>query len=447
MLHPNIHHDGTDWEAASVRLISSCCSGEGISIGSVCAAELTAAIWGRLDLQDQIITATAAEDGEDQPIALGTYRVTRCQDGGGYTEITAYDAAYYALGGDYTPGSTSQVPGTALTVLRDICAQTGLALGDVSGLTDQPVTGDLTGHTCREMAGYMAALLGCNVVISRDGKLSLRWFTDNGQTLTPDDYYSSGLKLDGETVLAGLRVTKKVRRTGTVGGMTTETETTETLEAGAGSGMVIDIENPYATQQSVDAVWNKISGLDVYRTGTCAAFGGLLTEPGEVVQITDLQDNTAAMPIMRVTLELDGGCKATLDSCGQSVTETSANVGGPVGKALTRIEADIAAFKELTAENAKIQQATIQRLMTSEIKSTNYREITMPYIYPASGLYPAANVYPSDGRTIVEGYRIDLATGTMYGNWTFLTDLTQRLERLEQLESGPLYPRAALYPG
>jgi hypothetical protein len=115
-----------------------------------------------------------------------------------------------------------------------------------------------------------------------------------------------------------------------------------------------------------------------------------------------------------------------------------------MGKALSKVQADLARFRELEAENARIQQATIERLITREIKSTNYREIDVPLVYPALELYPAEDTYPSNGRTIIEGYRIDLSTGTMYGNWNLPPEILERLDALEQAVNGPLYPRSAL---
>lgn len=417
---------------------------ENIGIGAVSAASITFKALGRLDLIGKPLTVEVGVNVDDEIsyIPIGNFLVEESKSGDEVTEVTAYDAAYYDLGGDYVP-STTNPPGTALAVLRDLCAQCGLSLADTSGLVDQPVSGNLTGHTCRDMAGYMAALLGCNAIIDREGKLALKWFADSGQQITPDDYYSGGLKLEGETVLAGLRVTKKVKRTVAMDGYTTETEETEVFEAGSGSGTVIAIENPYFTQSITDTVWSRLRGLSGYRWGSVELFGGLLTEPGDVVTVTDLQGNVSRVPVMGLTLHLDGGCRATITAGGKTETETTANVQGPMSRALSKVQADLARFRELEAENARIQQATIERLATMEIRSTNYREAEVPFVYPAADLYPGEDTCPSDGRTIIQGYRIDLSTGTMYGNWSLPQEI---LDRLDLLEHGPLYPRAALYP-
>ena len=411
MYHIHILHGETELETINVRLVSSCCSEGAISIGAVCAAELTVKVSGSLALTDEIITAAVQQDGEAET-PLGTFRVTTCQQNSGTTTITAYDAAYYALGGEYTPSGS---PATALAVLGDICTQAGLTL-DYGG-ADVAIEGDLTGHTCREMVGYIAALLGCNAVISREGALKLIWYTDNGQSITPDDYYSGGLSLTGESVLAGVRMTKTVtvRTTGTDGTIT-ETDQTTNYDAGSGTGTVIAVDNPFATQDIVDAVWAKIGGLGTFRAGSCSAFGGLLTEPGDLISVTGLSGLTSILPAMTVQLELDGGCRCTITASGQSQTEADAQILGPTGKALKKIEADIARFKDLYADNAEIERAKIEKLIAGEITlnsvlhSTDYVRTgvyadsgmgiefnTRRFATPNFAIDPSGNIYAKGG--------------------------------------------------
>ena len=360
---------GTELDHDTLTYTASCASGTDIAIGSVCAAMIRCKLYGAYDLQDAPITVEvgAEVDGAIQYVPLGRFYVTSQERAEDSTTITAYDAAYYALGGEYVPSGS---PATALAVLRDICTQVGLTL-DYSG-ADVAVDGDLTAHTCREMVGYMAALLGCNAVISRSGQLALRWYTDNGQNITPDDYYSGGLSLAGETTIVGVRMTKtvKVRTTGTDGTIT-EVDQTTNYDAGEGSGTVIAVDNPFATQDIVDAVWEKIGGLGTFRAGSCSVFGGLLTEPGDLISVTGMSGLTSVLPAMSLQLELDGGCRCTVTASGQSQTEADAQVVGPTGKALKKVQADIAQFKELTAQNLTATNARITNIWANDITLSN----------------------------------------------------------------------------
>ena len=364
---------GTELDHDTLTYTASCASGTDIAIGSVCAAMIRCKLYGAYDLQDAPITVEvgAEVDGAVQYVPLGRFYVTSQERAEDSTTITGYDAAYYALGVDYAPGFdyAPRVPSpvTVADVLEDITTQCGIDLATLpSGAAETIVDGDLTGHTCREMVGYMAALVGGNAVISREGKLRLIWYTDNGQSITPDDYYSGGLSLAGEITLAGVRMTKTVtvRTTGT-DGTVTEVEQTTNYDAGSGTGTVIAVDNPFATQDIVDAVWAKIGGLGTFRAGSCSAFGGLLTEPGDLISVTGLSGLTSILPAMTVQLELDGGCRCTITASGQSQTEADAQILGPTGKALTKLAADIARFKELYADNLVAQAARITELFAN----------------------------------------------------------------------------------
>ena len=419
--------NGAELEPYTLTYTASCCSGEAISIGSVCAAMVRCKVFGRQELQDVPITVKVGAEagGQVQYIPLGQFVVTESQNEEDSTTITAYDAAYYALIGTYTPAVSSGATVTA--VLKDIASKCGLTLAPLpsaAGVTT--VTGDLTGHTCRDMVGYLAALVGCNAVIDRDGKLRLIWFTQSGRIVTADDYYSGGLSLTGSSVLAGVRMTKTVKKTtASGGGTTTETETTQTYDAGTGSGTVMAVDNPFATQSIVNRVWTSVKGVGTYRTGSCAMFGGILTEPGDLIQVTGTDGVTSTVPVMTVQLELDGGCKCTISASGQSVTDAAANVQGPTGKALSKIEADIGGFKELTADNFKATLAKIdslyadrgwvQKLFAQDLTATNLH-ITGDSTFDgelngATGYFNGSIVsVGNDGYVAIDGGRITSGT-------------------------------------
>lgn len=360
---PLLMAGGTAYEVISARLTASCGSAQGVSIGTVNAAQLMATVNGEgITLGDSV--TLSAQVGEST-LPLGSFQVTQSNAGEGQCEFTAYDAAYSRLDGVYQP-STSQAPATAKEVLADLCSQCALTLGDVSALTDQSITGDLNGYTCRAMLGYMAALLGCNAVIDRSGAVALRWFS-GGRSLTGDDCYSGGLHLESQQRLVGLRMVKKtVTSTVNADGITSQTTSTDTYSAGSGSGLVIEVDNPFATQAITEAVWSKISTLGSYRTGSCTFFGGLETEPGDLVSIIDTAGNTCVFPVQTVTLELDGGCRATVEAAGASETAEAARVQGETGRMLSRLQADLGAFQELTTDNFTAAEAKIDNLYADD---------------------------------------------------------------------------------
>ncbi len=319
---------------------------DALTIGGVTAAMVTLTINQEVAWRDKTIAVSvgAEVDGTTQYVPLGTFVVTDCKQAEGTTTLTAYDAAYYALGGTYTPTVSSGA--TVAAVLSDVATQCGLTLATLpAAASTTTVTGDLTGKTCREMVGYLAALVGCNALIDRDGKLALRWFANSGQSYSPSDYYNAGLSIDGTSTLACIRA--EVEKSTTDGDGNTLVNT-DTYTAG-GTGEGIAIQNPYMTQAILDTVWATIGRLE-YTVGSCDIFHGLLTEPGDLVTITDKAGVAHTLAVMSLTMTIDGGCKTTLRATGESSTDAGAAMQGSLGGKVSQLVVDLAKMKQLIIE-------------------------------------------------------------------------------------------------
>ena len=318
-----------------------------VTIGGVTAAMLTLTMSGAHNLRDKTITVSIGADvsGTVQYVQLGTFVVATCKQVDDTTTVTAYDAAYYALGGTYTPNVSSGA--TVAAVLSDVATQCGLTLATLpAAASTTNVVGDLTGKTCRDMVGYLAAMVGCNALIDRDGKLALRWFAASGQSYSPSDYYNAGLSIDGTSTLACIQATAEVTTTDADGNTSVATNT---YTAG-GTGVGVTIQNPYMTQAILDAVWASIGGL-AYTVGSCDIFHGLLVEPGDLVTITDKAGVAHTLAVMSLTMTIDGGCKTTLRATGESTTDASAAMQGSLGGKVSQLVVDLAKVKQLIIED------------------------------------------------------------------------------------------------
>ena len=334
-----------DW-ITSCTYNASIGGSDALTIGGVTAAMVTLTINQEVAWRDKtIVVSVGAEvDGATQYVPLGTFAVTDCKQAEGTTTITAYDAAYYALGGTYTPNVSSGA--TVAAVLSDVADQCGLTLAMLpAAASTTGVVGDLTGKTCRDMVGYLAALVGCNALIDRDGKLALRWFSDSSQSYSPSDYYNAGLSIDGTSILACIQATVDVTTTDADGNASV---TTNTYTAG-GTGVGVTIQNSYMTQAILDAVWASIGGLE-YTVGSCDIFHGLLVEPGDLVTITDKAGVAHTLAVMSLTMTIDGGCKTTLRATGESTTDASAAMQGSLGGKVSQLVVDLAKMKQLIIE-------------------------------------------------------------------------------------------------
>ena len=318
-----------------------------VTIGGVTAAMVTLTLSGTHNLRDKTITVSVGADvsGTVQYVPLGTFVVATCKQVDDTTTVTAYDAAYYALGGTYTPTVSSGA--TVAAVLSDVATQCGLTLATLpAAASTTNVVGDLTGKTCRDMVGYLAALVGCNALIDRDGKLALRWFAASGQSYSPSDYYNAGLSIDGTSTLACIRAEVETTTTDANGNTSV---TTNTYTAGS-TGVGITIQNPYMTQVILDAVWASIGGLE-YTVGSCDIFHGLLIEPGDLVTITDKAGVAHTLAVMSLTMTIDGGCKTTLRATGESTTDAGAAMEGSLGGKVSQLVVDLAKVKQLIIED------------------------------------------------------------------------------------------------
>ena len=318
-----------------------------VTIGGVTAAMVTLTLSGAHNLMDKTIAVSVGADvsGTVQYVPLGTFVVATCKQVDDTTTVTAYDAAYYALGGTYTPTVSSGA--TVAAVLSDVATQCGLTLATLpAAASTTNVVGDLTGKTCRDMVGYLAALVGCNALIDRDGKLALRWFAASGQSYSPSDYYNAGLSIDGTSTLACIRAEVETTTTDADG----NTSVTTNAYTAGGTGVGISIQNPYMTQVILDAVWASIGGL-AYTVGSCDIFHGLLIEPGDLVTITDKTGVAHTLAVMTLELSIDGGCKSTLRATGESTTDASAAMQGSLGGKVSQLVVDLAKVKQLIIED------------------------------------------------------------------------------------------------
>lgn len=350
-LYTKVVYESTTIEAEQVKkcVYSGSFGGmDTVTIGGVTAAMVTLTLSGAHNLRDKTIAVSVGADvsGTVQYVPLGTFVGATCKQVDDTTTVTAYDAAYYALGGTYTPTVSSGA--TVAAVLSDVATQCGLTLATLpAAASTTNVVGDLTGKTCRDMVGYLAALVGCNALIDRDGKLALRWFAASGQSYSPSDYYNAGLSIDGTSTLTCIRAEVETTTTDADG----NTSVTTNAYTAGGTGVGISIQNPYMTQVILDAVWASIGGL-AHTVGSCDIFHGLLTEPGDLVTITDKAGVAHTLAVMTLELSIDGGCKSTLRATGESTTDASAAMQGSLGGKVSQLVVDLAKVKQLIIEDA-----------------------------------------------------------------------------------------------
>lgn len=345
-----------------------------LALGSSPAATLSGVVYAPgVSLLDQTVALYIGRQvsGALEEVPLGRYTITGAQEVDGAVTITGYDAMYADLETAYYP--TISGPTTAQAVLADVAKAAGLSLVCDSSVADVSVSGVSTGYTLREMAGYMAALMGGNARIDGTGALRVGWFTSTGLTLDGDQIYAGGAALAPENWSLG-RLTCSVTTTTTTSdtdddGNTIISSTDKTVTLTAGDGATgISLSNPWMTQEVLDGIFGRIGGFD-YRAGQVSALADLRIEPGDLLTVVDSSGARHSFPVMSQTLEYDGGLRMTLGAWAESASDGGGNgAAGPLTQAVERFTAQLAMIKQLEAENLTAVTAKIAKLVATTAK-------------------------------------------------------------------------------
>lgn len=362
--------DGTDYPG-EIRKLTMTAAVNGSTTELQLGAAPAASLRGTLEtadaaLENQQVTVWLGRmvNDELEEVKMGVYTITETTVKEGVLEITGYDAMVSAMEQSYEPSDGLT---TAGAVLHDICAQAGLTLSLPEACGDVSVSGITGGYTRREMAAYMAALLGGNACINSEGQMSVKWYDISDFTVDGDSIYSAGLSL-GDEALELNRIDCSSTRTitGVDGtGNTTVTEQTDIYSAGGGSAC-LSLSNPWMTQEILDGLWEKIGGM-VWYSGSVSMLGDLRWEAGDLLSVEDENGVSHPFPVMQVSHEYDGGLKTTLSSYGKSATDSKLNTSGALGQAVERVTAKLAAFEQVTADNLSATTARIENLSAEKV--------------------------------------------------------------------------------
>lgn len=369
--------DGTalEWDLlTNLTYTAAVNSGESLSLGCTCAAQVRFTYQQQglaLENRRLYLSMGAAVDEEIQWLPLGVFTVTATEQSNNGVTVTACDAMAVEMEQVYLP--TTENKRTISAILQEVASQVGIGVATLPALASQIQVAVTSDHTCREMVGLLAALCGCNAVIDRNGKLSLRWYTRSSVTVNGEEYYTDGFQQnDTAFTLETVRVTvTSVTEQTDEDGQVLKTETSQVLTPTGIDGEVgIEITHPYMTQDVLDDVWVAIGGLS-YWPGTYTFLGNLLLEPGDLMTVEGLDGTAYTVPVMELEQTFDGGVKTAVTAVGRSKTESSISTGSTLTKSVERLEGELAQFQSLYTQNLSAQVAKIQRLTADYIQS-NY---------------------------------------------------------------------------
>lgn len=325
---------------------------------------------------------------------------------GGRATITAQDELFWNGSRTFKRQNEFSTDSNATTVLSAIADGMGVALNSAteSLLSSVTISGGFS--SCRDnltyyqAAGYIAALVGGNAVINRDGELAVVKYHAVDFETEPYSGECSAENTDYTTSGVSFQRTY-INRTTNPDGTVSEYESPTTYKAGDGS---LSLENPLADQTATTRAFNALRSF-ASRKGQYSFPMGIQIEPGDIITINSM-DGTYPVAVCQIQYDIDGGVKSTVTGAGQSkpngvvgtvVEEVQTRGGllrsvgssdetddtdvlvpgrnGPLTQRVENLELEVLRVKNLQAENAEIVSAKIQNLFAEDILCTNKFEV------------------------------------------------------------------------
>lgn len=225
-------------------------------------------------------------------------------------------------------------PAQIRDVILEIATKTGVTLAsDDFGTTaiqqhiDEPTRDKLT---YRDVLSQASQLLGFSCFFNRNGELEVRGLTESGITITADNYFLHGLeKSEVEYQIAGI---------------TCEVANDEKLTVGLQTGRSLEIENPLATQDTLNLLYYALKDI-VYYPYNLSYQGHLKLDVGQWVTIKTNKDETFKVPVLYQSFSFSGGLTSTISADSVSGSDAQYTYGSFVTKKIdqksTRIQAEV----------------------------------------------------------------------------------------------------------
>ena len=246
-------------------------------------------------------------------------------------------------------------PAQIRDVILEIATKTGVTLAsDDFGTTaiqqhvDEP-TGDKL--TYRDILSQASQLLGFSCFFNRNGELEVRGLTESGITITADNYFLHGLeKSEVEYQIAGI---------------TCEVANNEKLTVGLQTGRSLEIENPLATQDTLNLLYYALKDI-VYYPYDLSYQGHLKLDVGQWVTIKTNKDETLKVPVLYQSFSFSGGLTSTISADSVAGSDVQYTYGSFVTKKIeqksTQIQAEVQQqLKHADEEFKKVSNEMLQQ--------------------------------------------------------------------------------------
>lgn len=225
-------------------------------------------------------------------------------------------------------------PAQLRDVIKEIAIKTGVTLAsDNFGMVaiqqhvDKP-TGDKL--TFRDVLSQVSQLLGFSCFFNRVGNLEVRGLTESGITITADNYFLHGLeRSEVEYQIAGI---------------TCQTTNDKKLTVGLQTGRSLELENPLATQELLDALYYDLKTLRYYPFDLSYQ-GHLKLDVGQWVTIKTNKNEVFKVPVLYQSFSFSGGLTSIISADSVSGNDVQYTYGSFLTKKInqqsTQIQAEV----------------------------------------------------------------------------------------------------------
>lgn len=298
-------------EVLSLKILRGNSSTEDMTIGDVCSetveAELSYHSAVMSALKDGMTTTLKIglkrKNGSFEYVPMGEFKVLSFRQNGEKITLNLADKIYDS---DSRYVSGLVYPNTANNVASEICNSLGISgyIADGINLADMVINALPENVTKRQMISYVASYFGRNVHVGRTGKLRFDWYNfgspvpvtdDEIETPTLDDTVSItsfACAVDKETVLT------------------------------SGTGRALTFENPYMTQDRLDAIRQDITYTPCEMN---MLVGSVLLDNCDVIQY-----GNSMIPVMGCELTFDGGVSLAVTAVGKTDEEAANKTVSPI---------------------------------------------------------------------------------------------------------------------
>lgn len=310
-------------------------SGDSLTMGCACSNKITINLINPptdIDYDGATFTAEVGLLLKDRPITyeyvpLGKFYATDPDTNNDFKnlKLTAYDG-FCKMTDKYIPTVPEE---TTLQAVYDdlreqLLANCGIVLKERTLPQYSIPVFPFLDITYTQAMAYVAGCLGGFARFDRLGELEISWFEDNGQEISRQMQYMNGFK-------------RTLNKSVIVTSLSTGTEENLIVKGDGASGLQINFENPYITNNMADDIYNRINRF-TYTPCSVEWRGNPAVQAGDIVKVYDKDGFPHTVLIMNQSIKIGGGCNAKIDCKGSGNTKSTFSSNfEPIGQKLERL--------------------------------------------------------------------------------------------------------------